>query len=295
MVQWKRIREFIVFTFTANFALVGIYLLLNYFLGFTEKFPYSMTILGTIYMFVPMTVSFILIKVRYKEKPGDYGLKINFNPYLLLSWILPVIIVIGTISISLILKIGTLDLSFSGFLEDIKVQMGEEAYMQVQQQMKNAGFLLMSIQVLVGGTTINAIAAFGEEMGWRGFLYKELKPLGFWKSGLLIGTIWGIWHSPLILMGHNFPGHPYLGVVVMTIACIPLGLLIQYVRSKTKTVFSAAIMHGMFNAAGGFAIITINGGSYLFKNVVGISGIITMSFLVLILFLLMKGFRRVRI
>ena len=128
-------------------------------------------------------------------------------------------------------------------------------------------------------------------MGWRGFLYKELSPLGFWKSSGLIGVIWGTWHFPLILMGHNFPEHPYIGVFVMIIACIPLGILIQYVRAKTGSVFPAAIMHGMFNAVSGYSIIAVSGGSNLLKLVLGVAGIIAMGLLVLVLYVLMKIFR----
>ncbi len=47
-------------------------------------------------------------------------------------------------------------------------------------------FWLAVIQGLVGGVTINAIAGFGEELGWRGLLSKELHPAGFWRSSLLI-------------------------------------------------------------------------------------------------------------
>ena len=41
---------------------------------------------------------------------------------------------------------------------------------------------------LIAGITINAVAGFGEELGWRGFLQKEFGFMGFWKSSLLIGV-----------------------------------------------------------------------------------------------------------
>jgi hypothetical protein len=45
-------------------------------------------------------------------------------------------------------------------------------------------FWLALGQGLIAGATINAVAGFGEELGWRGFLYRELSFLGFWKSSL---------------------------------------------------------------------------------------------------------------
>lgn len=50
-------------------------------------------------------------------------------------------------------------------------------------------FWLGLIQGLIAGITINALAAFGEELGWRGLLQKELAWMGFWRSSLLIGMI----------------------------------------------------------------------------------------------------------
>ena len=56
---------------------------------------------------------------------------------------------------------------------------------------------------LIAGVTINAVAAFGEEYGWRNYLVGALRDVKFPKAALFIGVVWGIWHFPLILMGHN--------------------------------------------------------------------------------------------
>ena len=57
--------------------------------------------------------------------------------------------------------------------------------------------------VLVLGLIVNAILAFGEEVGWRGYLLWELAPLGFWRASLLVGAIWGLWHAPIIVEGYT--------------------------------------------------------------------------------------------
>jgi hypothetical protein len=43
---------------------------------------------------------------------------------------------------------------------------------------------------LVAGPTVNTVAAFGEEVGWRGLLLRELETLGFWQASALIGVVW---------------------------------------------------------------------------------------------------------
>lgn len=41
------------------------------------------------------------------------------------------------------------------------------------------------------------LAALGEEMGWRGFLYPRLIPrLGWFGAAIVVGVIWGVWHLP---------------------------------------------------------------------------------------------------
>jgi membrane protease YdiL (CAAX protease family) len=41
------------------------------------------------------------------------------------------------------------------------------------------------------------MAALGEELGWRSFLTARLLPaLGFLRTGLLVGVLWGLWHLP---------------------------------------------------------------------------------------------------
>ena len=54
-------------------------------------------------------------------------------------------------------------------------------------------------------------------------------------------------------------------------------------------------MHGMFNALSGYAVIAVNGGNNLLKLPVGVAGIIAMGVLVLVLFLVMRVFRRFRV
>ncbi len=120
-------------------------------------------------------------------------------------------------------------------------------------------FWLMILQGIIAGPTINAIAALGEELGWRGFLLKETASVGFWKSALFIGFIWGIWHAPLFLMGHNYPGFEVAGVFMMTLWCILLSPLFSYITIKANNVIAAAILHGSINAVAGPAIMPLEG------------------------------------
>lgn len=145
-------------------------------------------------------------------------------------------------------------------MEKLEEFLTPEQLDEMQTQLHLPTFWIVLTQSLIAGATINAIPAFGEELGWRGFVLKEFGPLGFWKTSLVIGTIWGLWHAPIILMGHNYPGYPVIGVIMMVVWCILLSPMFSYVTIKSRSVIPAAIMHGTLNASYGLSIMLIEGG-----------------------------------
>lgn len=81
------------------------------------------------------------------------------------------------------------------------------------------GWSLFIANVLVTGgyfAALNALAAMGEELGWRGFLRGLLvEELGRTRGIVLLGFIWSFWHLPALLAGYNYPEHPLLGATVL--------------------------------------------------------------------------------
>ena len=106
----------------------------------------------------------------------------------------------------------------------------------------------------------------------------------FFKVALIIGFIWGIWHVPLILMGHNYPQHPQIGVLMMIVFCILLTPIMQYLTIKSKSVIASAIAHGTLNAVAAVSIMAVSGGNDLTIGITGIAGFITLFIFVLIIF-----------
>ena len=106
---------------------------------------------------------------------------------------------------------------------------------------------------IVSGVVLS-FAAFGEEFGWRGYMMPKLIELvGMPKALIIGGIIWGLWHAPLTCVGHNFgmdyPGFPYVGIIVMCLFCTVLGTILMYVTVKTNSVWPAAFMHAVNNSA----------------------------------------------
>ena len=139
---------------------------------------------------------------------------------------------------------------------------------------------------MVAGATINTVFAFGEEIAWRGFLMKQFKGRKFLTVALIIGIIWGFWHAPLILNGHNYPQHPVAGVFLMVLMCLLLTPILMYFRQKSGSVLVAAIMHGTLNAVVGISAIAISPANDLLYGGPGLAGMIVLLATNIILFII---------
>lgn len=99
---------------------------------------------------------------------------------------------------------------------------------------------------------IGSFAALGEEGGWRGYMMpKMISILGMKKAVIIGGIIWGLWHAPLTCIGHNFgtdyPGFPYVGILIMCLDCTFMGIMLTYITVQTNSIWPAAFMHAVNN------------------------------------------------
>jgi membrane protease YdiL (CAAX protease family) len=107
--------------------------------------------------------------------------------------------------------------------------------------------ILITAQTIILGPFLGLLVTFGEEYGWRGYLQPALYGLGRVRGVALVGIIWGIWHWPIIWMGYNYPGHPYLGSLLMVLFCIGMAYILGYAVLKARGVWIAAFLHALIN------------------------------------------------
>jgi len=273
----RKIMLFIALTFLVNWLMA----ILFFAFGGRWGSPYSL-VMAASYMFVPMLIAIIVQKFVFKEplkKP--LGISFKLNRWFLIAWLLPPVIAFACLGISLLLPGIEYSPDMQGLIDRFESLLTAEQLQRVQNQVDAYAVHPIWMGLLLGlvaGITINAVAGFGEELGWRGFLQNEFAYMGFWRSSVTIGVIWGIWHTPLILQGHNYPQHPVIGVFMMTILCVLLASIFSYVRLKAKSVIAAAIIHGSFNATYGLAIVVVKGGNDLIVGVTGSAGFIVLMF-----------------
>ena len=241
--------------------------------------PKGLMLFSTVYMFFPLITALVLQAID-KEKFNHTGL-VNFKvswPWVV-AWLLPVAMTLACILVNGCMPGVELQYNSDQLINQYHVP--EDQQEMVREQMGQMPAYLIIIITLVGGLiagiTINAIAAFGEEYGWRNYLVGALCEVKFWKAALFIGILWGIWHFPLILMGHNYPNEHYWGIPLMVVMCILLGIIELYFVLKTKSMIVAAIMHGTVNAVSGVVIYFTLGGNDFLNGMPGLSGFIVMA------------------
>jgi uncharacterized protein len=290
----KGIAIFVVLTFLLSYLLVFIYLAL----GGKWVMPGSL-IVATAYMFIPMVVAIIVQKYILGEMvKGPLGISFKLNRWFLVAWLLPVIIAFATLGVSLLLPGVEYSPEMAGIFEKFESVLTPEQLQQMKAQADSFPvhpIWIGLLQGLVAGITINAIAGFGEELGWRGFLQKELGNMGFWKSSIVIGLVWGLWHAPIILQGHNYPEHPQAGVLMMIVFTLLLSPIFSYVRLQAKSVIAAAIIHGSLNATIGLPLMVIKGGNDLTVGATGLAGFIALALANVGIFIYDRYFAREKI
>ena len=134
-------------------------------------------------------------------------------------------------------------------------------------------------------------ALVAEELGWRGYLLPKMRVFLSDRASLMItGLIWGIWHLPIIVMGHNYGtdywGYPFLGILAMIIFCISLGVIEGYVSIKLQSAIPAAMIHSTVNAGAALPIYLLKGSynTLLGPAVTGLIGGLPLIIISVILF-----------
>lgn len=147
----------------------------------------------------------------------------------------------------------------------------------VELPMPAETLLLIQFAALPVGILFNAIfLTFSEELGWRGWLQPRLAHLGFWRLCLLIGTVWGIWHAPIILMGYNFPGLGWAGVLAMTAFCVLLTPYHALLRERGAGTWGPGMFHGTINAVAGFSFLFQPEPAWPWNGLLGLGGFAVM-------------------
>ncbi|MBW8761138.1 MAG: CPBP family intramembrane metalloprotease [Microbacterium sp.] len=169
---------------------------------------------------------------------------------LVIGWLVPPLLVALSILLAVALGFVQLDFAFSGFAREL------EKALPPGTPLPPVGIVVAAqVATIPLAALFNGILAFGEELGWRGWLVPALRPMGTWPALVLSGAIWGVWHSPVILLGYNFGRTDVTGVLFMIGGCVAWGILLGWLRLRSASIWPAVLAHGALNAAGGLIVL----------------------------------------
>ena len=208
-------------------------------------------------MFVP-TLGVLLAGAGLKGMGWKPEIRKNIRT-ILTAWFGPAILTAAGAALYFLAFPGHFDLSGEYFLLGV----GAEALAQMEAQ--GVSYPLYALISAIGSVTyaplINTFVALGEEIGWRGFLYPQLKArFGRTKGWLLSGAIWGAWHWPLIwLIGYEYgaaagnpsgyAGFPVTGMLLFCVITTGWGILHDRLYERSGSIWLPALFHGAVNAA----------------------------------------------
>jgi membrane protease YdiL (CAAX protease family) len=282
MKPTHKLSLYLILTFGISWPLVIIFALAG---GDTDPYSAGFFIMALAFMFTPMLSVILVEKLVFKNKlKSIYPISFRWNNWWLIAWLSPLAIAMATFGVGFLVPGVQYTPEMEGLFDKFQSILTPEQMAQMRNtQLPVHPIFLIILQGLIAGISINAVAGFGEELGWRGLMLKELSHLGFWRMSWITGLVWGAWHAPIILMGHNYPDHPIAGVVMMVLFCTLFSPFFTLVAVKTRSVIGAAVLHGSFNALGATSIMLLKGGNDLLIGTTGAAGLIILAILNLII------------
>jgi len=211
--------------------------------------PGSAGVAWMLAMFGPGLAAIVVIRFIARESLSSLNLKrLGPRRFYAWAWLLPPALSVAALGFTLLFGVGIFDTTFAIVREALP---DEATAVPVT--------LIVFVQILSALTfapLINVVlGAMGEELGWRGFLLPRLEELGKCRAILISSVIWGLWHAPVILQGHNYPGRPVLGIFLMVGWCVLLGVVLSWLYFATRSPWAPALAHGSVNATAGLPML----------------------------------------
>jgi membrane protease YdiL (CAAX protease family) len=222
--------------------------------------------LAALYMLGPAIAAVITRACFYEKKFKDANLRFGKVKNYIKYW--AIALCVSLLSFLIFTLIGSITWDFSGqaFLSQLAQQ-----FALTGQNINDlpAGLTPQKMLILyfIGGLTIfnilpGIITGFGEEFGWRGFMFPQMYKIKPWVAFIIGGLIWYAWHIPLLLVfpqAQNFTiTQTILNILILGIGAICTHTFLGYVYIKSENIFVASVAHiTLDNVARSFAYFAV--------------------------------------
>lgn len=183
-------------------------------------------------MFTPGLVG-IFCSFIFGHQFRDIGFKLGKFRYYLIAYTLPILAAILVFCGLIVLGIDHFEIS--------------PTIIEKQGGLIGALFAIFVVAPTLGAL-ISFVYAFGEEVGWRGFLQQRFIDQKLKYPFLVVGLIWALWHLPLVLFSNYASSEvPIFSAALFTVAVTSSSIFIGWLRTASGSIFPAALAHGAHN------------------------------------------------
>jgi len=224
-------------------------------------------------MLIPAVCAMLTITLVTRERIRDFGIRLGKVKYYAWAFLIPIAVNGSAYVLTHVLGLAELDPSMPGLAQLLK-----DLPVPIEQFI-----LVVLVQALFLGPLTGLPFTFGEEFGWRAFLLSKLLPLGRGKAVILHGVIWGVWHAPVIAMGHNYPGYPLIGQILMVVSTIFLGTFLGWIYFASNSIVAPSLAHGAINQSASIFIFFMVGLNPITGGVTGMPGLLLWGLVALVL------------
>ncbi len=228
-------------------------------------------------VFTPATIAGIMVNM-FGEPPYFLRTKLRNVRFLFVAYAYPLFLIILA---AILLDLLGFDIDWG--LTAYKAQLYWTA---IQSGISPDTLYEMMLISALAAPIVNSLFALGEEVGWRGYLLDKLLARNSLERVIIfIGTIWALWHAPLIaILGYNYKSLKALGLLLFIPFCISHGAILIWLRIKTESILTPALGHGAINAFIWYGVALHPEGNELLHLVLGIPGVLVASILGFIMY-----------
>jgi len=187
------------------------------------------TILQIVCAWSPTFAFLILFRKLFPGQTLKEFLKRQFQPKIILKQVL------GIIGLQLLVLVGVA----------IAMSLSQKAPFFSVWNITPSVIFLGLLNALIRGP-------LGEELGWRGYaqnhLQKRYSPL---VSSLIVGVVWGFWHTPLWIVTSGYAGIELLEYsALFLVGLVAISVIMTFFYGKTRNLILPILIHLLLNYLG---------------------------------------------
>lgn len=191
------------------------------------------------------SISAILTKLVFDRSLKGLGWKPGPAKWLGLAYLLPILYGAVVYGFTWLIGQGGINADAIAMVTSTQFGVSNASGMQMAVMVIVYALLFGTIQLL----RYSLLSAFGEELGWRGFLFPELHRMtSFTTASLISGVVWALFHLPLILFAdYNSTAPRAFVVVVFSISAIAHTFVYNWFRARSGSMWPAVVFHASHN------------------------------------------------